>query len=103
MAAVLKTAGCNSSGGSNPSSPAEVLMTIIVNNDPVTTHRSALSYEEIVIMAYGQSAAGRVLSMVYKTKPSESSDSMRQGTMWPGRKISIEDGMIFTVMDTGNA
>jgi hypothetical protein len=72
-------------------------MQINVNGRIVTANKPRYSYEEIVAIA---GKAGNPTTVYYWQGPG---DITRQGTLYTGKSINVEDGMQFTCVHTGNA
>ncbi|MCK9567842.1 hypothetical protein M0R72_02680 [Candidatus Pacearchaeota archaeon] len=58
-----------------------------------------LTYEEIITRA-GYSP-NRVISVTYRGR--QHGDMQRSGMLYPGSSVELEDGMVFSAYDTGNA
>lgn len=71
---------------------------IIVNGRKKTVRENSLSFEELVALAFEKPPAGENVSFVitYDRGPKQNP----KGTMSPGQKVKIRDGMIFNVRHT---
>ncbi len=58
-----------------------------------------LSYNDVLTLA--GFSAGRILTVTYRTP--RIGDMQRTGVLTPGHTVLIEEGMAFTVADTGGA
>lgn len=80
------------------------VFTIIVNGRefPISSEVKEATYDQIVETALLRSPReDEVLTVTYSTKAK--GDSRRSGSLAPGEKTKLEDGMIFSCMDTSNA
>ncbi len=80
------------------------VFTIIVNGVkyPISSEIKEATYDQIVETALKRSPRDKeVLTVTYSTKAQ--GDSRRSGSLAPGQKTVLEDGMIFSCMDTSNA
>lgn len=70
--------------------------TIVVNGREHTLEKQEVSYEEIVEIAHGPKARGRLLTVVC--------DGGTEGySLVPGMSVKIESGMVFSAQDTSSA
>lgn len=58
-----------------------------------------LTYEDIIMRAGYK--PNRIISVVYRGK--KHGDIHREGTLYPGASVEVEDGMVFNAADTSNA
>jgi hypothetical protein len=99
---VDRDAGSNGLGGHDsrtPEVPSSVK--IIFNGKQLELENSVLTYEEIVEMALGKPDPDACLTVVYSAK--RRGDTERSGSIWKGKTLELEDGMVITAMFTGNA
>lgn len=78
-------------------------MKIIVNGEEKNVDKQAVSYQDIVVLAWGEKNRDYCYSMTYSTKVKPGSDSRRSGSLHSGQSVQIEEGMVFSCMDTSNA
>ncbi len=74
-------------------------MNIIINGIPYIYPKKTISYDDISMLLYNKVVMG--LSIVYRGP--KNGDSRREGSLWGDRSVSIEYGMCFAAMYTGNA
>lgn len=72
-------------------------MKIIINGTAVNHDSASVTYEEVVRLA-GEKGNP---SVSYKT--ARNGDSQRSGTMYEGKRVTVEPDMIFNVMHTNKA
>lgn len=77
------------------------MIKFILNGGHATTDKSVLSYQDIVELVTGKPYAGQCYSVVYSTPPK--GDSRRSGSLWEGKTVEMEDGMVISAMITSNA
>lgn len=76
-------------------------MRINLNGKWLETAKEILSYEDIVGMVCGDRNSPHAYSVVYRAK--SNGDRYRAGTLWLGKSVEVEDGMVITAMITDNA
>jgi hypothetical protein len=69
---------------------------IVVNGREHSVTQKEISYEEIIEIAHGPKARGRVLSVVCHGGGTDC-------TVTPGKSVRIENDMVFSAYDTSNA
>lgn len=73
-------------------------MTIIVNGKRHTTSGPSLSYSDVLDIGFSAAALeGASPTMTWRTWDG------RTGTLTPGQHVNLSAGMVFNVVDTGNA
>lgn len=72
-------------------------MKILINGSHVEVTEEVVSYERLVELA----GAKGTPSLTYRSPVR--GDSRREGTMHTGQMIRLEDGMVISVIHTGNA
>lgn len=72
---------------------------ITVNGAPHQVAGTGISYEDVMALI-GQDPE-RIFSMTYRTR--RGGDEQREGILFPGRAVKLEDGMSFDAGDTSNA
>lgn len=73
-------------------------LTIIVNGREKLWEEKEISFEQVIILAFGsyQESQNRVFTVTYKGGP----DQNQQGTMVKGDKVKVKNKMIFNVTAT---
>jgi hypothetical protein len=74
------------------------LITIIVNGREKPWHEKEISFEQVVVLAFGtyEENPNRIFTVTYKGGP----DSNPQGSMVKGDKVYVKNKMIFNVTAT---
>jgi hypothetical protein len=71
---------------------------IVVNGKPQATPNSSISYEEVLDLGFpGAELWLRTPSMTWRAKDG------RGGTLAPGQRVNVSEGMVFNAVHTGNA
>jgi hypothetical protein len=86
-------------GGDNPGH-GDGKIKIIVNQDEHEVAKGKISYEEIVALYLSRGGAA---SNEYLIKYSRGSSHNVSGTLAPGNKVEVKDGMRFRVSGTGES
>lgn len=76
------------------------IVTIVVNQDEHSVEKAKISYEEVVAF-YLQD--GGAASTEYLIKYSRGHSDNVSGTLAPGEKVMVQDGMRFRVSGTGES
>lgn len=72
---------------------------VVINGDNQEFPAGDVNYAEVVsTVGYNPS---RILSVVYHVRLG--GDSIRQGSLFPGKSVEVSEGMIFNVADTGSS
>jgi predicted DNA-binding helix-hairpin-helix protein len=74
-------------------------MKVTINGEAKEVTRTTLTYDQIADLAFGEDRIkikGLFYSVVYTRM-------FRNGTVTPGQKIRVSEGMRITIMYTGNA
>jgi hypothetical protein len=73
-------------------------LNVILNGKPAKCDRE-VTYEQIIVAAGYE--PDRIISVTYSTR--RNGDSQRSGMLSPGKKVLVEEGMVFNAMDTSAA
>lgn len=76
-------------------------VTIIVNTRPKKWSKREISYEEVVILAFGSYSEDP--NVVYTVTFSKGPDHKREGSMVKGQSVKVKEGMVFNVTQTNKS
>lgn len=75
--------------------------TIIVNAREKTWNKKEISYEEIIVLAFGSYSDNE--NIIYTVTFSKGPKSHHEGSMVKGDSVEVKDGMIFNVTPTNKS
>jgi hypothetical protein len=73
-------------------------VTIIVNGRKKVVHGKEISFEDLVKLAFENPPSGP--NVVFTVTYRKGDDDKPEGTLLPGQKVKVKDGMIFNVTAT---
>ena len=76
-------------------------VTIIVNTREKTWNKKEISYEEVIVLAFGSYSNDE--NVVYTVTYSKGPDSHHEGSLVKGGSVKVKDGMIFNVTQTNKS
>lgn len=76
-------------------------VTIIVNTREKTWNKKEISYEEVIVLAFGSYSNDE--NVVYTVTYSKGHDSHHEGSLVKGDSVKVKDGMIFNVTQTNKS
>ena len=76
-------------------------VTIIVNTGEKTWNKKEISYEEVIVLAFGSYSNDE--NVVYTVTYSKGPDSHHEGSLVKGGSVKVKDGMIFNVTQTNKS
>lgn len=76
-------------------------VTIIVNTREKTWTKKEISYEEVIVLAFGSYSNDE--NVVYTVTYSKGPDSHHEGSLVKGGSVKVKDGMIFNVTQTNKS
>ena len=76
-------------------------VTIIVNTREKTWNKKEISYEEVIVLAFGSYSNDE--NVVYTVTYSKGPDSHHEGSLVKGCSVKVKDGMIFNVTQTNKS
>ena len=76
-------------------------VTIIVNTREKTWNKKEISYEEVIVLAFGSYSNDE--NVVYTVTYSKGPDSHHEGSLVKGGIVKVKDGMIFNVTQTNKS
>lgn len=76
-------------------------VTIIVNTREKTWDKKEISYEEVIVLAFGSYSNDE--NIVYTVTFSKGPESHHQGSLVKGGTVHVKDGMIFNVTQTNKS
>lgn len=76
-------------------------VTIIVNTREKTWNEKKISYEEIVVLAFGSYSDDP--NIVYTVNFTKGDESKHEGSLVKGESVRVKDGMIFNVTQTNKS
>ena len=76
-------------------------VTIIVNTREKTWNKKEISYEEVIVLAFGSYSNDE--NVVYTVTYSKGPDSHHEGSLVKGDSVKVKDGMIFNVTQTNKS
>ena len=76
-------------------------VTIIVNTREKTWNKNEISYEEVIVLAFGSYSNDE--NVVYTVTYSKGPDSHHEGSLVKGGSVKVKDGMIFNVTQTNKS
>ncbi len=86
----------------NPSAQGEQKeYTIIVNAREKTWIKKEISYEEVIVLAFGSYSSDE--NIVYTVTFSRGPESHHEGSMVKGDSVRVKNGMIFNVTQTNKS
>ncbi|MDD5068635.1 MAG: multiubiquitin domain-containing protein [Candidatus Pacebacteria bacterium] len=74
---------------------------IIVNTREKVWNKKEISYEEVVVLAFGSHSQDE--NVVYTVTFSKGPDGHREGSLVKGESVKVKDGMIFNVTQTNKS
>ncbi|OGS23434.1 MAG: hypothetical protein A2297_01290 [Elusimicrobia bacterium RIFOXYB2_FULL_48_7] len=81
--------------------PHEKEYTIIVNSREKTWNEKEISYQEVIVLAFGSYSADP--NMVYTITYAKGEESRPKGSMVKGVSVKVKNGMIFNVTPTNKS
>lgn len=82
------------------SRPAEAVpVCVIVNGRRKKIPRPKITFEEVIVLAFGTAPAAQVFTMVYRGGPK----GQEKGIMQPGQCVTVKEGMNFNVSATNQS
>lgn len=85
----------NDNAGKQPDKDKAI--TIVVNGREHKVEKGAISFEEVVALAFPNDTGGQI---VYTVTYRRGHPDKPEGTLAPGQSVKIKDGMIFNVTRT---
>ncbi len=76
-------------------------VTIIVNTREKTWNKKEISYEEVIVLAFGSYSDDE--NIVYTVTFSKGPESHHEGSMVKGDSVKVKNGMIFNVTQTNKS
>ena len=76
-------------------------ITIIVNTREKTWDKKEISYEEVVVLAFGSYSSDE--NIVYTVTFSRGPESHHEGSLVKGDSVKVKKGMIFNVTQTNKS
>ena len=76
-------------------------VTIIVNTREKTWNKKEISYEEVIVLAFGSYSNDE--NVVYTVTYSKGPDSHHEGSLVKGGSVKVKDRMIFNVTQTNKS
>jgi hypothetical protein len=76
-------------------------VTIIVNTRPKIWKEKKISYEEVIVLAFGSYSEDP--NIVYTVTFSRGEESRHEGSLVKGESVKVKDGMIFNVTQTNKS
>ncbi|MBZ5615718.1 MAG: multiubiquitin domain-containing protein [Acidobacteriia bacterium] len=76
-------------------------VTIIVNTREKTWDKKQISYQEVVILAFGSYSNDE--NVVYTVTYSRGEKSHHEGSLVKGESVNVKDGMIFNVSQSNKS
>lgn len=76
-------------------------VTIIVNTREKAWSKKEISYEEVIVLAFGSYSNDE--NVVYTVTYSKGPDSHHEGSLVKGGSVKVKDGMIFNVTQTNKS
>lgn len=71
---------------------------IIVNTRPKEWDKKEISYEEVIILAFGTYVDNQ--NVVYSVTYTKGHDPKHEGSLTKGESVKVKDGMVFNVRKT---
>lgn len=79
----------------------EKLETIIVNARPKEWEKKEISYEEVIVLAFGSYSNDP--NVVYTVTYKKGDEAKHEGSLVNGQSVKVKDGMIFNVTQTNKS
>ncbi len=77
-------------------------VTIIVNGQPKVVEKTALSFNEVVLLAYPNAQLENP-NFEYKVTYTKGHSENQEGTLIKGKIVKVKEGMIFNVSETNKS
>lgn len=76
-------------------------VTIIVNTREKVWNEKKISYEQVIVLAFGSYSNDP--NVVYTVTYSKGPESHHEGSLVSGKSVEVKDGMIFNVTQTNKS
>ncbi len=86
---------------SGEGSPKNKEVILIVNTREKPWYEKKISYEEVVILAFGSYSSDE--NVVYTVTYSKGPESKLEGSLVKGQEVHVKDGMIFNVRQSNKS